>query len=61
VPRSSFAMGHGQNLEYESVRGWGRWFFFATKAAETESLDAKTTYEVIRREGVKELDRTSTA
>jgi hypothetical protein len=43
------------------VRGWGRWFFFATKAAETESLDAKTTYEVIRREGVKELDRTSTA
>ena len=31
------------------------------KAAETESLDAKTTYEVIRREGVKELDRTTAA
>jgi formate/nitrite transporter FocA (FNT family) len=31
------------------------------KAAETESLDAKTTYEVIRREGVKELDRTTGA
>jgi formate-nitrite transporter family protein len=31
------------------------------KAAESESLDAKTTYEVIRREGIKELDRTTSA
>jgi formate/nitrite transporter FocA (FNT family) len=28
---------------------------------EAESLDAKTTYEVIRREGVKELERTTSA
>jgi formate-nitrite transporter family protein len=31
------------------------------KAREAESLDAKTTYEVIRREGVKELERSSDA
>ena len=31
------------------------------KAQEAESLDAKTTYEVIRREGEKELERSSDA
>jgi formate-nitrite transporter family protein len=31
------------------------------KAREAESLDAKTTHEVIRREGVKELERTTGA
>jgi formate-nitrite transporter family protein len=31
------------------------------KAKEAESLDAKTTYEVIRREGVRELERSSDA
>lgn len=33
----------------------------ATRAREAESLDAKTTYEVIRREGLTELDRTTDA
>jgi formate-nitrite transporter family protein len=31
------------------------------QAKEAESLDAKTTYEVIRREGINELDRTTAA
>jgi formate/nitrite transporter FocA (FNT family) len=33
----------------------------AEQVKEAESLDAKTTYEVIRREGVKELDRSTGA
>jgi formate/nitrite transporter FocA (FNT family) len=31
------------------------------KATEAESLDAETTYEVVRREGLRELDRTTSA
>src|SRR3954471_15129029 len=31
------------------------------KAQEAESLDAKTTYEVVRREGTRELERSSDA
>jgi formate-nitrite transporter family protein len=31
------------------------------QAREAESLDAKTTYEVIRREGIKELERSTSA